>query len=187
MRLQIKGTLLSGVYRLSNIRFWDNFKNCFCTFVVSMNKELCDKRNKVFREVLRIERKHHKISQKVLAQKLGVEQSYISKTEIGDRRLDVIELMEYCDAIGLTLTDFVFRMEGRLLAHGLLSPERKKDYLRWLAIYLEHNEKSDTQTDVGLINSSKRNEAISDDSNYMVPSGTNIKFSITDVPDSLTQ
>ena len=58
-----------------------------------MDKEQYDKRWKCFREVLRIERKHHKISQKRLAHMLGIEQSYISKTEIGDRRLDVIELI----------------------------------------------------------------------------------------------
>ena len=69
---------------------------------------------------------------------LGIEQSYISKTEIGDRRLDIIELMEYCDAMGLTLTDFVFRMEGRLLSEGLMSPARKKEYLHWMEIYKEY-------------------------------------------------
>lgn len=106
-----------------------------------MNKELYNKRWKFFREVLRIERKHHKISQKRLAQMLGIEQSYISKTEIGDRRLDVIELLEYCDAMGLTLTEFVFRMEGRLLAEGLMSAVRKEEYLRWQSVYLEYYKK----------------------------------------------
>ena len=113
----------------------------FCTFAGIMNKELYDKRWKFFREVLRIERKHHKISQKRLAQMLGIEQSYISKTEIGDRRLDVIELLEYCDAMGLTLTEFVFRMEGRLLAEGLMSTVRKEEYLRWQSVYLEYYKK----------------------------------------------
>ena len=103
-----------------------------------MNKELYNKRWKLFREVLRTERKHHKVSQINLAKKLGIEQSYISKTEIGDRRLDIIELLEYCDAMGLTLTDFVFRMEGRLLAGGLMSPARKEEYLRWYSIYREY-------------------------------------------------
>ena len=103
-----------------------------------MNKELYNKRWKLFREVLRTERKHHKVSQINLAKKLGIEQSYISKTEIGDRRLDIIELLEYCDAMGLTLTDFVFRMEGRLLAGGLMSPARKEEYRRWQSIYWEY-------------------------------------------------
>ena len=50
----------------------------------------------------------------------------------------MIELLEYCDAMGLTLTDFVFRMEGRLFAEGLLSPKRKEEYARWLTIYNEY-------------------------------------------------
>ena len=79
-----------------------------------MNNELYIKRWKFFREVLKIERKHHKITQKRLAMMLGIEQSFISKTETGDRRLDIIELLEYCDAMGLTLTEFVFRMLGIL-------------------------------------------------------------------------
>ena len=114
-----------------------------------MNKELYNRRWKLFREVLKIERKHHKISQKRLAQMLGIEQSYISKTEIGDRRLDVIELMEYCDAMGLTLTEFVFRMEGRLLADGLMSPTRKEQYSRWLAIYREYNKSPSSFKETG--------------------------------------
>lgn len=103
-----------------------------------MDKELYIKRWIIFREVLKMERKHQKISQKNLAKMLGIEQSYISKTEIGDRRLDIIELLDYCDAMGLTLTEFVFRMEGRLLAEGLMPAARKEEYLRWLAIYREY-------------------------------------------------
>ena len=103
-----------------------------------MDKELYNKRWKTFREVLKMERKHHKISQKNLAKRLGIEQSYISKTEIGDRRLDIIELLDYCDAMSLTLTEFVFRMEGKLLNDGLMSHARREEYLRWLAIYREY-------------------------------------------------
>ena len=108
------------------------------TFAGDMNKELYINRWKIFREVLRKERKNRYVSQQSLAKMLGIEQSYISKAEIGDRRLDVIELLEYCDAMGLTLTDFVFRMEGRLFAEGLLSPKRKEEYARWLTIYNEY-------------------------------------------------
>ena len=100
-----------------------------------MNGEKYIDRCKYFREVLKKERKNHKITQKRLAKMLDVEQSFISKTEIGERRLDVIELLEYCDTMGVLLTDFVFRMEGRLLTEGLMSAERKEAYLRWLDIY----------------------------------------------------
>ena len=109
----------------------------FCIFADGMKEDLYNNRYKSFCKVLKKERKYHHLSQVILAKKLGIPQSFISKTEIGKRRLDIIELLEYCDAMGLTLTDFVFRMEGKLLADGLLSPARKAEYQRWLSIYKE--------------------------------------------------
>ncbi len=99
--------------------------------------------------VLKKERTAHLLNQITLAEKLGEKQSYVSKTESGDRRLDVIELLDYCDAIGVTLTDFVFRMEGRLLAEGLLSPARKQQYIRWLGLYYEYYKQFVTKSDIG--------------------------------------
>lgn len=150
-----------------------------------MNKELHNKRWKYFRDVLKKERKSHKISQKELAIKLCVEQSYISKTEIGDRRIDVIELLELCDSIGLTLSDFVFRMEGRLLAQGLMSPVRKEEYLRWLNIYNEYHKQFNTHTDAGLKKNSKIEKKAKDDFNENVSSCTHIHFSPNDMPELL--
>jgi len=45
------------------------------------------------------------ISQNELSTKLGKNQSYISKIECGDRRLDVIELMNICVALNIKLTE----------------------------------------------------------------------------------
>lgn len=109
-----------------------------------MDKELNDKRWKIFREVLKKEREHHCFTQKYLAKRLGIEQSYISKTEIGDRRLDIIELLAYCEAMGLTLTDFAFRLEGLLKHHGLLSPKSVEKYAKWVAVYKEIYKSIDT-------------------------------------------
>ena len=113
-----------------------------CIFASDMKEYIYNKRYKSFCKVLKKERKYHHLSQVILAKKLDIPQSFISKTEIGERRLDIIELLEYCDAMGLTLTDFVFRMEGRLLADGLLSPARKAEYQRWLSIYNEFHKTS---------------------------------------------
>ena len=44
-------------------------------------------------------RKSAKITQQELADKLGKPQSFISKYENGERRLDVIEFMKVCKAI----------------------------------------------------------------------------------------
>lgn len=116
-----------------------------------MDEKTNKERYKNFREVIRAERKYHKISQKELSTRLGVCQSYISKTEIDERRLDIIELLEYCNAMGCTLTDFVFRFEGRLASVGLLPQERKDEYKQWLEIYWEYHTKKGTPQDANLL------------------------------------
>lgn len=103
-----------------------------------MNKIIYKKRLEAFNEVLKQERVGHSISQKDLSSMLGIPQSFISKSENGERRLDVIELMEYCDAMGCTLTDFAFRLEGRLFSEDLMSQRRVTDFKRWLSIYKEY-------------------------------------------------
>ncbi len=49
-----------------------------------------------------------------LAERLGVPQSFVSKYESGERRLDLLELRQVCEAIGLSLRDFVQRLESEL-------------------------------------------------------------------------
>jgi transcriptional regulator with XRE-family HTH domain len=41
-------------------------------------------------------------------------QSSLSKVEMGERRIDVIQLREWCEALGIKLPDFVDRMENSL-------------------------------------------------------------------------
>lgn len=43
------------------------------------------------------------MTQAALAQRLGVPQSYVSKYETGERRLDFIETLEACAALGLNV------------------------------------------------------------------------------------
>lgn len=63
-----------------------------------------------FREL----RKKAGVTQVELAKRLGLTQSMVSKIERGDRRLDVIELRTACLAIGISLADFVTRLEKKL-------------------------------------------------------------------------
>jgi len=55
-------------------------------------------------ELLRSELKNARLQAKMLqadlAKKLKKPQSYISKVESGERNLDVIEFISYCDALG---------------------------------------------------------------------------------------
>lgn len=56
---------------------------------------------------LRVERKRLKVSQKTLALRLGKPQSYISKAESGERRLDLIETISICEALGIGLGEIL--------------------------------------------------------------------------------
>lgn len=49
-----------------------------------------------------------------LAAKLGQPQSFVSKYESGERRLDILELRQVCEAAGVTLEKFVARLEQSL-------------------------------------------------------------------------
>ena len=84
-----------------------------------MDKKLYRKRYEKFVDVLKVERTCCRITQEELAKKLGVTQTYISKIERGDRRIDVIELMEYCKATGISLSILIQKIESRLYAERL--------------------------------------------------------------------
>ena len=49
-----------------------------------------------------------------LAEKLHVPQSMISKYEVGERRVDLLELRDICAALGISLVEFVQELEKRL-------------------------------------------------------------------------
>jgi len=46
-----------------------------------------------------------------MATRLGESQSFVSKCERGERRMDIVELREFCKAMGLTLERFVKLLE----------------------------------------------------------------------------
>lgn len=47
------------------------------------------------------------MTQTVVAQRLGKPPSYVAKYEGGDRRLDLLELVDIAEAIGFSLSDLV--------------------------------------------------------------------------------
>ena len=49
--------------------------------------------------------------QEDLATKLGRPQSFVSRYESGERRLDLLELCVICHAVGISLSEFVRRFE----------------------------------------------------------------------------
>ena len=64
--------------------------------------------------LFRAVREEKGLHQTDVAGALGRPQSFVSKYEAGARRLDLLELKEVCDAIGVELTEFVRRFEATL-------------------------------------------------------------------------
>jgi len=58
-------------------------------------------RYELFRTLLRKIRVEAGLTQVELAEKLGKPQSYVSKAELGERRLDFIETLDFCGACGV--------------------------------------------------------------------------------------
>jgi transcriptional regulator with XRE-family HTH domain len=56
---------------------------------------------------LRNARKRQSLSQQQLGGKLGKDQTFISKVETCERRIDVIEAANWCAALGLRLEDIL--------------------------------------------------------------------------------
>ena len=64
--------------------------------------------------VLRATRLDRKLTQVELAERLDRPQSFVSKYECGERRLDLVELSEVCDALEVALRDLIADYESRL-------------------------------------------------------------------------
>lgn len=78
-----------------------------------MKRALYERRYAAFTALLKSERKGAGLTQAKLARKLRRPQSYVSKYERGERRLDVVELLEVARAIGFDPCEFL-----QLLAKG---------------------------------------------------------------------
>jgi transcriptional regulator with XRE-family HTH domain len=76
-----------------------------------MEKSIHSARYGVFLKVLREARERAGLTQEELARKIGETQTFVSKCERGERRVDVIELRAFCHAFGLNLKQFVGALE----------------------------------------------------------------------------
>jgi transcriptional regulator with XRE-family HTH domain len=63
-----------------------------------MEKSIHSHQYRVFLDVLRKARRRAGLTQVELAKKVGEEQSFVSKCERGERRIDVVELRAFCQA-----------------------------------------------------------------------------------------
>ena len=64
-----------------------------------------------FLKILKKVRQDAGLTQTELAQKIGETQTFISKCERGERRIDLVELRTLCQAFGLSLKQFVSTLE----------------------------------------------------------------------------
>jgi transcriptional regulator with XRE-family HTH domain len=79
-----------------------------------VKKSLSNKKQKVFLELLYQVRVNSGLRQIDLADKLNVNQSFISKIESGERRIDIIELIEICESIDVSIVDFIEKLSQKL-------------------------------------------------------------------------
>lgn len=92
-----------------------------------MNKYLYSRRKKCFCDLLRQERKIQLLRQEDLAERLETRQDLVNKIEKGVRRIDIIEMIAYCEALGFTLSEFAQKIESRFYAERVpIKPLKRK-------------------------------------------------------------
>jgi transcriptional regulator with XRE-family HTH domain len=79
-----------------------------------MEKTIYSREYAVVLRLLRAARDKAGITQVELAEKLGLTQSFVSKIERGDRRLDIVQLRTVCKVLGLPLLEFIEQLESEL-------------------------------------------------------------------------
>ena len=80
----------------------------------AVNKNPFNHQQQKLRELLRQVRIEADVKQADLAKRLGAPQSFVSKYESGERRLDLIEVRQVCQALGIHLARFVELFEEAL-------------------------------------------------------------------------
>jgi len=81
-----------------------------------MRKSIHSREYQAFLAVLRDVRLANGVTQIELAERLGQSQAYVSKSERGERRIDVIELWRFCTALDEPFGTFVSLLDEKLKA-----------------------------------------------------------------------
>lgn len=79
-----------------------------------MKKSIATREYSLFLAHLREVRERKGLTQAEVAERLDQTQSFVSKVERGERRLDVLEARAFCLAIGVDFVQFVQQLEGHL-------------------------------------------------------------------------
>jgi len=86
-----------------------------------MAKTLHTRHNEIFLEKLQLARLRQRLRQADLADRLGRDQTLVSKVETGERRLDVIELRDWLLALDIDFIEFLSELHADLGPHGMSS------------------------------------------------------------------
>ena len=76
-----------------------------------MDKTIYSRASKILCSQLRDIRVSLGLRQHDLAERLGEPQSFVSKYESGERRLDLVELYQICSALNISLSEFIQKFE----------------------------------------------------------------------------
>lgn len=79
-----------------------------------MKKSVHSRESRVFVALLEAARKRAGLTQAQVAKAVAWTQSAVSKVERGERRLDILELRQFCRAFGVSLVDFVAELDKDL-------------------------------------------------------------------------
>ena len=79
-----------------------------------MSSQLSSDAYAAFIDVMKEVRVERGITQAGIAAKLGKPQSFMSKSELKERRIDVIEFLELADAMGVDAVELLRRVRARL-------------------------------------------------------------------------
>ena len=81
-----------------------------------MQKSIYSEEYAVLLQKLREARESAGLTQSDAAERMGATQSFVSKCERGERRLDVIELRDWCRSIGASFAEFSKDLDRTLVA-----------------------------------------------------------------------
>jgi transcriptional regulator with XRE-family HTH domain len=84
-----------------------------------VSKSAFTQSNDEFRALLKELRVNKGLTQADMAETLGLPQSYVSKIETGERRMDFVETAAFCDAIGIELAAFAKLFSKRVLRSAM--------------------------------------------------------------------
>jgi transcriptional regulator with XRE-family HTH domain len=80
----------------------------------AIEKSVFTKEYEVFLRLLREARKEAGLTQRQVASRFRHHQAFVSRSETGERRLDIIEVRAFCKALGVPFREFVGRLEDEL-------------------------------------------------------------------------